>query len=69
MTEYEMTLPEAIEELRSYNFLCEPADVEKLRKAVGLGIEALEAYYALRQCSAIDVEDIKRLPSETEGDK
>lgn len=36
-------------------------------KAIQLGVEALEAYYALRQCSAIDVEDVGRLPSETES--
>jgi len=34
--------------------------------AIQLGIEALEAYQELRQCTAIDVEDIKPLPSETE---
>ena len=37
------------------------------RKAIQLGIEALELYYELRGCTAIDVEDIpSHLPSEGE---
>ena len=54
-------LDEAIKALR--DLLPAP---KRYEKALKLGIEALEAYYALRRCSAIDVEDITPLPSETE---
>ena len=57
-----MRIDEAIKELDEMIVA-----TEEQHQAVRLGIEALEAYYALRQCSAIDVEDIGRLPSETEG--
>jgi len=40
---------------------------DKRAIAIQLGIEALELYYELRGCTAIDVEDIpSRLPSEGE---
>ena len=44
----------------------EQSAINKERLATQLGIEALEAYQELRGCTAIDVEDIGRLPSETE---
>ena len=48
----------------------EQSAINKERLATQLGIEALELYYELRQCTAIDVEDIPvRLPGETEGEK
>lgn len=44
--------------------------INRKRLAAQLGIEALELYCELRQCTAIDVEDIPiRLPSETEEEK
>jgi len=56
-----MTLDEAIRYLKTYN-----SGVVFNEEARRLGIEALELYYALRTCTAIDVEDIpSHLPSET----
>jgi len=60
-------IEEAIEELRTAKSPRLPFDEVRRKKALQLGIEALELYFALRQCTAIDVEDIpSRLPSEGE---
>ena len=63
----EMTIEEAFKSLRkTYDFMYDEGDPTD-HKAIQLGIEALELYYELRGCTAIDVEDIpSHLPSETE---
>ena len=54
-------IDEAIERLR--NLLKHTTAIDQ--RAIHLGIEALELYYALRGSTAIDVDDIpSRLPSE-----
>ena len=65
-----MTADEATEILKTVLGYTEDDEPEGIIKATQLGIEALELYYELRQCTAIDVEDIPvRLPGETEGNK
>ena len=62
-----MTLEKAINYLRLiYSDRKDDGVLDNMpgQKAIQLGIEAVEAYYALRQCTAVDV--IGRLPSETE---
>jgi len=62
-----MTLEEAIYKLKNTPVDVVVGDALTFALAKRLGIEALELYYDLRQCTAIDVEDIpSRLPSETE---
>lgn len=59
-----MTIDEAIEILKR-TVTETPYGNPDIKEATQLGIEALEAYQELRQCTAIDVEDIKPLPSES----
>lgn len=63
-----LTIDEAVKELKGMMPIPEVKAQRELfrhEKAIQLGIEALEAYQELRGCTTIDVEGIKRLPSET----
>lgn len=63
-----MTLEEAIKINKDYKGILDKLPtVTNIQQAIQLGIEALELYFGLRGCTAIDVEDIPtHLPSETE---
>ena len=63
-----MTIDEAITQLKKLISYSKDYRHDVDTNAIQLGIEALEFLYELRQCTAIDVEDVPtRLPSETES--
>ena len=62
-----MTLDEAIEWNKGTKEEFDEKGFDQTALAIQLGIEALERVQELRQCTAIDFDDVfRRLPSETE---